>query len=302
MTLAGWLAISGCVLISGFTVAGPVKAEDAIRFQPQVTIGNIFVNTKCDPRDKACGIPVDPSTLGTYISEIYKYAIGTVGILATIALMIGGLLWATAAGNQNRVSTAQSWINSAFTGLLLALSSYTILYFVNPSLVSFKSINTGTINPYTAEGCPKDYPQNKCGDCYDCMTIPEVNFLNLGLKVKDGVGTKLNAVLADKLIAASNDIKLSAYTIVLTEGWPPTTPNHTSQCHAIGTCADVNTTTAKPAPQELRIIYNKLMDQKLNVLYETNVADGCAPLIAEGVTKCIVNTNITAPHFHVSPQ
>jgi|GEM_PF-4476093 len=78
--------------------------------------------------------------LGEYVGAIYKYAIGIIGIVAAIALMIGGVRWLTAGGNPSAVKDAQSWITGAITGLIIGLASYLILYQINPNLIIFKPI------------------------------------------------------------------------------------------------------------------------------------------------------------------
>jgi hypothetical protein len=89
--------------------------------------------------------PDDPTKkcvkwIGEYIAGLYKYAIGIVGILAAVVLMIGGVIWITAGGNQTRVGEARAWIGASLTGLIIALTSYMILYQVNPDLVNFRAI------------------------------------------------------------------------------------------------------------------------------------------------------------------
>ncbi len=133
-------------ILANLFLTGICRAEDektGILFRPQVTIGGEFA--KCDPENKNCGILIDDQTMGRYIQTIYKYGVGTVGILATVAMMIGGLLWATAAGNKSRIDTAKSWLASALTGLVLALGSYTLLYFVNPNLTVFEPLKIDKI-------------------------------------------------------------------------------------------------------------------------------------------------------------
>lgn len=78
--------------------------------------------------------------IGQYIAAIYKYAIGIVGILAGIMIVVGGLLWLTAGGSAERVSTAKSFIESSLVGLVIALTSYMLLYVINPNLVGFESL------------------------------------------------------------------------------------------------------------------------------------------------------------------
>ena len=85
---------------------------------------------------KTCNFP----WIGEYIAGIYKYAIGIVGILAAVVLMVGGVLWIIAGGNATTIGEAKAWIGASLTGLVIALCSYVILYQVNPALVGFKGL------------------------------------------------------------------------------------------------------------------------------------------------------------------
>ncbi|MFA5413160.1 MAG: pilin [Patescibacteria group bacterium] len=78
--------------------------------------------------------------IGQYIAAIYKYAIGIVGILSGIMIVVGGLLWLTAGGAADRISTAKSFIESSLVGLVIALTSYLLLYAINPNLVGFEGL------------------------------------------------------------------------------------------------------------------------------------------------------------------
>ncbi|MFA6106058.1 MAG: pilin [Patescibacteria group bacterium] len=111
-----------------------------------------------------CDIP----WIGEYVAGIYKYAIGVVGILAAIMLMVGGVRWLTAGGNASAVTDAQSYITGSLTGLVLALLSYTILYTINPALVSFKPIRVKMVEniPITSNtgglSCNKINNESEC--------------------------------------------------------------------------------------------------------------------------------------------
>lgn len=76
--------------------------------------------------------------IGDYVQAIFKYGIGAVGILATIVMMIGGVLWLTAGGDSGKITEAQAWITAAISGLVLTIGSYLILATVNPDLVNLK--------------------------------------------------------------------------------------------------------------------------------------------------------------------
>jgi hypothetical protein len=84
------------------------------------------------------------STSGTgpiadYVKAIYTYAVGAVGIVAAVVLMIGGLMWITAGGNASNVSEAKAMITASLTGLVLVLVSYLMLNQINPALVSLQA-------------------------------------------------------------------------------------------------------------------------------------------------------------------
>ena len=114
----------------------------AIEFTPQVGIGNDF--------QAGVARTVGGDTIAQYIKAIYQYGIGVVGILSTVVLMFGGLLWLTAGGNTGQVTEAKEWIKAALTGLIIALFSYIILLTINPDLINFQPLNITPIEK-TAE-------------------------------------------------------------------------------------------------------------------------------------------------------
>ena len=61
--------------------------------------------------------------IADYIRVIYKYAIGIVGILATVVMMIGGIMWMLSGGSPERAGEAKAYISASLTGLVLTLCS-----------------------------------------------------------------------------------------------------------------------------------------------------------------------------------
>ena len=106
--------------------------------------------------------------IADYIQAIYKYAIGVVAILATVVMMIGGVVWITAGGNQNRVGEAKQYISGSLTGLVLVFCSYMILNTINPDLVKFKPVGIKTVNEIITgccewpEGAPTITTKKEC--------------------------------------------------------------------------------------------------------------------------------------------
>lgn len=90
----------------------------------------------------SCSLP----WIAIYIKAIYNYAIGVIGILAALALMIGGVIYLTSLGNATRISEAKSWITGALTGMLIMFTSYILLNEINPNLVGLKPIELSIVN------------------------------------------------------------------------------------------------------------------------------------------------------------
>jgi len=63
--------------------------------------------------------------------------IALVVMAAMVTVVVGGYIYMTAMGNADRVRQAKIWIGAALLGIFLALAAYTILNFINPSLVTF---------------------------------------------------------------------------------------------------------------------------------------------------------------------
>jgi len=103
------------------------------------TLGKFSQPTTCET-GKLCF-----AWIAEYIIAVYKYVVGIAGILASIVLMWGGVIWLTAGGNQQRVTEAQDWIKGSLTGLILLFSSYLILFEVNPDLINFQLIKVNYI-------------------------------------------------------------------------------------------------------------------------------------------------------------
>jgi hypothetical protein len=104
--------------------------------------------TNCTKDESTGTTNCEINWINQYVAGIYNYAIGIVGILAAVVLMFGGLLWLTAGGNTTQVGEAKAWIGASLTGLLIALSSYMIMYQINPATTSPKGLNIDTIKEF----------------------------------------------------------------------------------------------------------------------------------------------------------
>ncbi len=70
------------------------------------------------------------------IARILKVAMGLLGIIAVVIILVGGFTWMTAGGNEDKVGEAKKMIFSGIIGLAIILSAYAIANFVVSSLVT----------------------------------------------------------------------------------------------------------------------------------------------------------------------
>jgi hypothetical protein len=84
-----------------------------------------------------------------YIAAIYKYALIVIVPLAILMIIIGGIMWLSAGGNNTQIKTAKSYITSALIGLIIALFSYLLFSFAG--IENLKMPGATTITPKTQE-------------------------------------------------------------------------------------------------------------------------------------------------------
>lgn len=69
----------------------------------------------------------DPYTL---IGRIIRIALSFLGVGATALMVYAGVMWMTAAGNDEKVSEAKKTLRNALIGLILIMMSYSLTWYV----------------------------------------------------------------------------------------------------------------------------------------------------------------------------
>lgn len=164
--------------------------------------------------------PDDPTKycvkwLGEYTIGLYQYALGIIGILAAVVVMIGGVIWLLAGGNSAKIGDAKKWINGSIAGVIIALTSYAILYQINPSLTIFNPIKITKIKPgevpYEAVGdACKNYAVNNVIDYSKVigkMKLPGCNY-NFKISGYSNYEKMLKAIAANES-TCNKDIDIS---------------------------------------------------------------------------------------------
>lgn len=187
----------GLIITAGKTAL----AADSINLKLQVPIPGgekeISFNTK------------STQPIADYIRVIYKYAIGVVGILATVVMMIGGIMWIMSGGSPERAGEAKAYISASLTGLVLTLCSYLILATVNPALTNFNIRNVQPVAEMASGGCCYSYADSTrtkvvCKNIADKKDCADGTFVSQSCSQISYCTGNLGK---DELIAATADCK-----------------------------------------------------------------------------------------------
>lgn len=87
-------------------------------------------------------LTIDPSYAGTFnlgsgspvsiVIGIVNWALGLLALVAVILVLIGGFMWMTAAGNEEKVDKAKKILSAAIIGLVIILAAWGItIYAIN---------------------------------------------------------------------------------------------------------------------------------------------------------------------------
>jgi len=75
------------------------------------------------------GAGLQKADLKATIGKLLKVALGFLGIIAVIIVLVGGFKYMTAGGSEEKVGDAKKWIISGIIGLAIILSAYAITSF-----------------------------------------------------------------------------------------------------------------------------------------------------------------------------
>lgn len=79
------------------------------------------------------------------IAQIIRVALGFLGVIAVVIILLGGFKWMTAGGEDTKVTEAKKLIFSGIIGLVIVIAAYAIASFVIESIITATtSTETGT--------------------------------------------------------------------------------------------------------------------------------------------------------------
>ncbi len=80
-------------------------------------------------------------SIGQVVSYVIKIFLSFLGVIFIILIIYAGFLWMTAAGSEEKISTAKKIMGSALIGLAIVLSAYIITYFVIDKLLEATEVS-----------------------------------------------------------------------------------------------------------------------------------------------------------------
>ena len=143
--------VKACDAFAGSSSSADSSKDDSFKFTPIEPKLQINIPTVQFSKTVVEGGYVRLPQLAQYIAGIFKYSVAIISIVATVMIMVGGLLYLTSGGSAERVGRAKETLSGAVIGLILALGSYMVLYVINPDLVSFDALKIKIIKRQTIE-------------------------------------------------------------------------------------------------------------------------------------------------------
>ena len=187
--------------------------------------------------------PSNGTSPGGLVANLYLFALMAGGVLAFGAVVYGGILYLTSAGNPSRQGEGSEWIESALIGILLLAGAYLVLEIVNPALlnltlpslpgISISGVSVPpTVPPTVPPSVPTGVPPTGCAGG-QCETLPNCT-----------PSARVNCGGAAGMVNTLNCINQADSNFTVSEGYPPglnasgQVQQHISKCHNDGCCVD----------------------------------------------------------------
>lgn len=88
--------------------------------------------------------------IGEIFGNLFFFGLGMVGLATLAMLVVGGVMYLTAADSQDQTKRARGYMSNAVFGLVLAFLSWLILNTINPDLVKGLLLNPTRIRGATS--------------------------------------------------------------------------------------------------------------------------------------------------------
>lgn len=109
--------------------------EGTENYEYQAQSGTDKVKTGLEATATNAGVTAaQRSDLPIILGRVINYSFGLLGIITLTVTLVGGLLWMTAGGNEEKVGKAKGFIINGINGLIVIFLAYALVYVVLSAL------------------------------------------------------------------------------------------------------------------------------------------------------------------------
>jgi ketopantoate hydroxymethyltransferase len=125
-------------------VTAPLLLGSAVNVSAQtLTADELFGGTGATGSGFAAEAGLGSADLVDTVSSIIRVALGFLGVIAVVIILLGGFKWMTSQGNDTKLKDAKNLIYAGIVGLVIVLMAYAIASFVITQITSVTS-DTGS--------------------------------------------------------------------------------------------------------------------------------------------------------------
>ncbi len=126
--------VLGAVLALSFGAIALTGIQDVSAQATALTADELFGDSTSGASFAAAS-GLGDAVLTDTIAQIIRIALGFLGVIAVVIILLGGFKWMTAGGNDEKVKSAKKLIFSGIIGLVIVISAYAIASFVIDSII-----------------------------------------------------------------------------------------------------------------------------------------------------------------------
>ena len=192
-----------------------------------------FSDVNCNKDNPDCSIP----WIGEYIGATFKYSLIAIAILAIVVMMIGGVIWLTSGGNQERIGQGKEFVRNGILGVTLAFCAYLVLFLINSNLTILPPVKVAYI---AKEDLPDAQEYKTIIDSGGHVPPPKSNAPKSIVSVIIDTISGQKSVQVDQSIAdvtkkTFQEIKNAGFNVYEAGGYRVST-----HCHGEGKAIDIN--------------------------------------------------------------
>ncbi|NCO04704.1 MAG: hypothetical protein GW939_00990 [Candidatus Magasanikbacteria bacterium] len=145
--------------------------------------------------------------LGEYMAALYRYGVVVAILVSIFMIIVSGAQLMLSGLSEDFASSAKKRITQALIGLFLTLGSYSLLYFINPQLVSFSNLkvlyNQSSGKAISSSADPGIGSAGSTISCDQHKYDTQQNVFAVGDSITVGIGTTgMNTAYGERLIGA----------------------------------------------------------------------------------------------------